>query len=540
MSTLLLTTQDGATRTVTLEGKSLTLGRACGGPLCFPEDLGLSRQHCIFEQQGGRWTLTDLGSKNGTVLNGAKITGRHVLSPGDRVRASHVDIVYEQPPVACETVVFEAVHAENSTTTASAVTSLKQIRSEPGGEGAVWQTPMHALIRAGRELVLNRPLADLFPVILRLSMEAVGAERGVLLTLDGEQLTPQASSGGEFRISAAVRDRVVEEGASLLVQNVLDDQMLRSRESIVFGGVRSFMAVPLQTDERVTGLLYVDSCHFERRFSRDELNLLTVMANVAAMRVEHARLAQVEQAEKVLERELEQAAEIQRRHLPASAPMVPGLDLAGHNCPCRTVGGDYYDYLLLPDGKVAVLVADVAGKGLPAALLMMNLQARVQAMPVKPDDVAGLMERLNRSISAACPSNRFITMFLCVLDPATGELTYCNAGHNPPLLLRADGRFERLDVGGPVLGLPLRVPYQQQQRGIAAGDLVALFSDGVSEAENAAGDEFGDERLAAVLSLSQKQPSQAVVDAVCRAVEQWRAGAPAADDATLVVARRVG
>ena len=397
---------------------------------------------------------------------------------------------------------------------------------------------MQALIRAGRELVVGRPLAELFPVILNLSMESVGAERGVLLTLEGERLIPQASSGGEFRISAAVRDKVLKERASLLVQDVLDDQLLRARESIVVGGVRSFLAVPLQTDERVTGLLYLDSRSIERRFSRDDLNLLTVMANVAAMRIEHARLAEVEAAEKQMVGELAQAAEIQRQRLPGSAPLVAGLDLAGHNVPSRAVGGDYYDFLPLPGGRVAILVADVAGKGMPAALMMMDLQARLRIMTFDPDDAAGLVDRLNRSLVGTCPSNRFITMFLSVLDPGTGKFTYCNAGHNPPLLLRADGSVEELSEGGPVLGLPLRMPYGQGQRELRAGDLVALFSDGVTEAENAAGEEFGTGRLGAVLIRHREEPAQAIIDAVNRAVEEWRAGAPAADDVTLVVVRR--
>jgi serine phosphatase RsbU (regulator of sigma subunit) len=535
MPSLLIPLPDGSTTTVPLQGDSLHLGRCGTGPLTFPEDQGLSRQHLVFEPEGGQWTVTDLGSKNGTLVNGARITGKHPLSPGDRIQASHVEIIYE-PQQASPTVVFEAPVPENQER--STYTSLREIGPAPGVASEQWLTPTRALLRAGRELVVNRPLAELFPVILELAMESVGAERGVLLTLEGEQLTPRASSGGEFRISSAVRDKVLAERASLLVQNVLDDQLLRARESIVAEGVRSFMAVPLQTDELVTGLLYVDSSHFERRFSRDHLNLLTVMANVAAMRIEHARLAEVEAAGKRLEYDMAQAAEIQRQHLPACAPTVAGLDLAGHNVACRTVGGDFYDFLPLSGGRVAILVADVAGKGMPAALMMMDAQARVRIMAGDLEDVAGLIDRLSRSLAGACPSNRFITMFLFVLDPATGHLTYCNAGHNPPLLLRAGGGVEELSEGGPVLGLPLRIPYRQGQCELRQGDLITLFSDGVTEAENAEGEEFGTERLGAVVTQHRLEPAQAIIDAVNRAVEEWRAGAPPADDVTLVVARR--
>ncbi len=532
-----ITAPDGSTKTVPLEGESLFLGRSGTGPLTFPADLGLSRQHLVFKREGEDWTVADLNSKNGTFVNGARTTGKHVLSPGDRIRASHVEIVYDAPQER-QTVFFESAPQETYGT--SAVTSLKEIRSSPRPTSKQWLTPAQALIRAGRELVVGRPLAELFPVILTLAMESVGAERGVLLTLEGQGLTTRASSGGEFRISAAVRDKVLQERASLLVQDVLDDQILRARESIVAGGVRSFMAAPLQTDERVIGLLYVDASHFTRSFSRDDLNLLTVMANVAAMRIEHARLAEVEAAEKRMAIDLAQAAEIQRQRLPDNAPEVAGLDLAGHTASCRTVGGDYYDFLPLPGGRIAVLVADVTGKGMPAALMMMDVQARVRIMTADPHDAAGFVDRLNRSLAGACPSNRFITMFLCVLDAATGELTYCNAGHNPPLLVRANGKIEELCEGGPVLGLPFRFVYQQGQCELREGDMLALFSDGVTEAEDPAGEEFGSDRLGATLAQRRGEPAQALIDAVIRSVEEWRAGAPAADDVTLVVARRTG
>ncbi|RPI17188.1 MAG: FHA domain-containing protein, partial [Acidobacteriales bacterium] len=176
MPSLLIPAPDGSTRTIDLEGDRLLLGRSGAGPLTFPEDLGLSRQHLVLERESGQWTVRDLGSKNGTLVNGVRITGKQQLHPGDQIRASRVEVVFE-PSQATPTVVFDP--AVSGTTEANAVTSLKAIRSAPGPTSEQWLTPMQALFRAGRELVVDRPLAELFSVILNLSMESVGAERGV-------------------------------------------------------------------------------------------------------------------------------------------------------------------------------------------------------------------------------------------------------------------------------------------------------------------------------------------------------------------------
>jgi serine phosphatase RsbU (regulator of sigma subunit) len=244
-------------------------------------------------------------------------------------------------------------------------------------------------------------------MLLNLAMEAVDADRGVLMTLEDGHLVALASSGGEFRISSAVRDRVILEPASLLVRNVLEDEELQRRQSIVMQGVLSLIAAPLQADERVIGLIYVDCSRIARSFSEDDLNLLTVFANIAAIRIEHERLAAIEEAEHRLRAEIAQAAQIQRQHLPAEPPAVVGIELSGRNTPCLTVGGDYFDYLRFSDGRLGVVIADVAGKGLPASLLMMGLQARVQALAESSASLATFVGWLNRSLAISCPTNRF-------------------------------------------------------------------------------------------------------------------------------------
>ena len=265
---------------------------------------------------------------------------------------------------------------------------------------------------------------------------------------------------------------------------------------------------------------------------------LTVMANVAAIRLEHQRFAEVEETERALTRELKQAAEIQRGLLPSGPLTIPGVDLAWHSAACHEVGGDYHDFFTYANGRLGMVVADVAGKGMPAALLMCSLQARVQVLAEDSDDLAVLMTRLNRALWASCPRNRFVSLFFCILDPATGEMAYCDGGHNPLLIIRSTGRVERLDGGGPVLGVFPSALYQEQRCRLEPGDMLVLYSDGVTEATSPQEDEFGEERLLKILMGPFSRSAREVVEGVKRALAEWSAGTAPADDITLVVARR--
>ena len=539
---LLIQCPDGSMKTVPLTGGRLSIGRSSAADLCFPEDAGLSRQHFAFEAEGDEWTVQDLGSKNGTFVNNIPLKARLVLKPGDRVTAGHIAIVYSPDAAASNVVVFEGGESA-SPTTSTVFTSLEGALSnqtmavERGGPKA--SAPMQALIRAGQELAENGPLADLFPVILDLAIQAVNAQRGVLLILEGGTLVPRAHKGEGFRISTAVRDRVLNEKSSILVRDAQLDDAFKGRMSIVEHKVHTMMAVPLQTKQRIIGLIYLDSPFVLREFTTDDLSLLTVMANVAAIRIENARLAEVEEAERIMQRDLTQAGEIQRHVLPDEAPRVPGADLAGFNAACRTVGGDYYDFFPYAGSRVGLALGDVSGKGMPASLMMMALHARVQVLAEDPGDLASLMTRLNKATCAKCPANRFITFFFSVLDTETGELAFANAGHNPPIVVRAAGELQMLEGGGPVLGILPAAPYTEQCAHLDRGDLLVLYSDGVTDANNANFDEFGEDRFIEVLKRHRHQPAADIVAAVTNALAEFAAGAPQGDDITLVVAKRV-
>jgi sigma-B regulation protein RsbU (phosphoserine phosphatase) len=287
------------------------------------------------------------------------------------------------------------------------------------------------------------------------------------------------------------------------------------------------------------GLLYVDSAFILREFTKDDLSLLTIMASQAALRIVSTLLSAAEEKDRAIARDLSQAADIQKRMLPDQAPRRKCADFAGFNAACKTVGGDYYGFFEYPDGKVALALGDVSGKGMPASLLMMQLHARVQVMAEDPGDLGSFMNKLNKATCANCPSNKFITFFFCVLDSMTGEVRYANAGHNPPIIVRADGSAEMVEGGGPVLGIVSMAQYSEDRVHVGTGDMLVLYSDGVTEANNHQYDEFGEDRLIEVLRRHRDEPASTIVDAVTKALLEFAAGAPQADDITLVVAKRV-
>lgn len=547
---LLRVRQPGHDETVVpMRGDQLTIGRSPACRLSFPEQKALSRTHARFVLEGDGWTIEDLDSSNGTLLNRARLEGKRGLGAGDSVRMGEIELLFE-PINSSSGLVGAEFEADGAVSpkTSFQYTNLHAILSRSQGT-TLYGRPkgvrpisdaLTALLKVGRELGAHQPLEQLFETILELASDAVGARRGLLMTVEEDSLVVRARRGESFRISKSISERVLKEKVSVVVADVAVDPKWELHQSIVSQGIRSLMAAPLQTDDRVIGLIYLDSTGTSQPFSSGDLDLLTVMANVAAVRIERERLALVEKEQQFLESELRQAAEIQRQCLPAKAPEVAGFTLAGFSQPCRTVGGDYYGFFERSDGRVCIVLGDVAGKGMAAALLMMNLQARVQILAEDADDPAVIAERLNRTLTPICPSNRFVTLFVMILEPQTGDLAFCNAGHEPPLVVRAGGGIEPLLNGGPVIGLFGSLQYERGDCRLESGDAVVLFTDGITEARGAGGAEFGTDRIGEVFRVRNGASATEALESLKAGVKTWLAGAQAHDDVTAVALVRDG
>ncbi len=530
---------NGDQSVVRLEPVSYRVGRAATNQLSFPGVLGLSREHLILEPEGARWVARDLGSKTGTLVNGERISEPRILRPGDRITAGEVTLVYNEGNKPDASAIL---FTDDASSTAGATTmseSLQGLIAQGGAEGS---RHMQALITAGRELATHLPLDKLFDLILDLSVDAAGAARGVLMTIENGELQVRSTKGHGLRISSHVRDLVIQEKRSLLVRDAMMDSDLATHESIVMTQIRSMMAVPLQTEDRVIGLIYLDSSHFVKEFTKQDLSLLTVMANMAAVRIENARLAEVEQSERLRASELEHAAMIQRSMLPSQFPPFPDrtdFDLHAAMVPAKEVGGDLFDFFLLDPERLGFVVGDVSGKGVPAALYMAIARTVLRAAAHHQASPGACLTYMNQSLMEQQGSGMFVTLFYGILHARTGVLEYCNAGHNPPYAFSPDGQVRALsERGGPMLGVFEDFQYASRSTELAPGEGVLVFTDGVTEACNRKGEFFLESRLEAYLAAHASRPVDELVRGLQAEVESFGAGVPRADDITVLAVRR--
>ena len=535
----LLIEVNGQVSTLSLEAPRYRLGRAASNQLSYPSVAGLSREHLSIEFDGVHWLARDLGSTNGSMVNGQRISKPCILHPGDRIAAGDVSLEYrEGDRPAANSVVF----TDEPTGATGAITMLEGLQGLIAEESEEVSRHMRALITAGRELATHLPLNQLFNLILDLSLDAAGAARGVLMTLEDGELHVRSSKGQGLRISSHVRDMVIQEKRSLLVRDAMTDSSLAAHASIVMNQVRSMMAVPLQTEDRVIGLIYLDSSHFVKEFTKQDLSLLTVMANMAAVRIENARLAEVEQAERLRARELEHAAMIQRSILPSQFPPYPDrtdFELHAAMVPAKEVGGDLFDFFLLDPERLGFVIGDVSGKGVPAALFMAIARTLLRASAHHQASPGACLTYMNQSLVEQGTSGMFVTLFYGILNTRTGVLEYSNAGHNPPYAYSPDGQVRALkERCGPMLGVFAGFQYPTRSTEIQSGEGVLVFTDGVTEACNKQGEFYEESRLEAYLAANATQPVDELVRGLHAEVVRFEAGAGRADDITVLALRR--
>jgi sigma-B regulation protein RsbU (phosphoserine phosphatase) len=342
---------------------------------------------------------------------------------------------------------------------------------------------------------------------------------------------------------------VFQSGEERVVTDLLDPDVATLHMGTVALGIRHILCVPLRlvryvdhaeapAPVRNIGVLYLDSRGRGSLLSDATRTALRALAAEAAVAIENARLYREALEKARIDQELETASRIQRALLPAPARSGPFYECVAASLPCRAVGGDFFDYLMLPDGRLGVAIGDVTGKGPPAALLTAMLQGILAAEAFGRAEPRETMTRINRALIARSVDARFATVFLIVIG-ADGRAVYCNAGHNPPLLFTANG-VRRLDAGGTIVGVFPDAVYEQDELRLEQGDTLVLYSDGLSEARNPEDVEFGEERLTSVVSSGLGDVPQAILDRLVEAVRAFSSGCPQGDDLTAVVVRFTG
>jgi phosphoserine phosphatase RsbU/P len=402
--------------------------------------------------------------------------------------------------------------------------------------------------KVGVALLSSSGLDETLNQVASLVFEAVPAERCVIMlrdeaAADGMKILVARVRGKdeqieEVRISRTVMDEVMKNGKSVLTSDAQHDPRYAS-QTMALLGIRSVLAVPLSVSaSEVFGLVYADSPTYETTFSEEHLDILITLASVASIRVENARLLEERFERERMERELELATEIQQSFQPSSPPIVEGYEFQGISFSCYEIGGDYYDFIPRHDNKMMIALGDVSGKGTAAALLMSSLHAAIHAQVAAKSTLAQTVTSVNQYLADNTPTNRFVTLFIAELDPATGKLFFINAGHNPPLMGRADGRVEQLASGGFPLGIIPTAEYEIGETDLQPNDALVIYSDGVSEASNLKGEEFGMERLTSVIRENLKRSASGLRDKIESSLSTFTQSTPAGDDITLVIVKK--
>lgn len=554
MAKLRIESRDFPTEEMELISNEITIGRGVGNTIHF-RDPWLSRAHARIVLRDRAHVIEDLSSRNGTFVNGAPITAAMPLGNGDVIALGDIRITYLDLAGSTLHVAEAALPLAGKGTVILNSEDLRldryqeafrQARSkEKPASNEPSESWLLALSEAASALISHFPLDQLVQRIIELVLRAVPAERGaLLLRREGSgSLEVMARRGytdrEEIRISKTIIEVVLEAKNAILTLDARTDERFDAAVSILMQGIRSILCVPLVNNEReVIGLIYLDDRLASEVFSESALRLVGLIASMAAVKVENCYLLEGQIEKKRMEEQLAVGSQIQRGLLPAEEPAIPGYELCAGYQSCFEVGGDYYDFIRKDDGKLALVIADISGKGVGAALLMAVLQASLRALINAVGEPAELIRQLNKVLVTSSPYNKFATIFYAELNPATHELEYVSGGHNPSLLSIGD-EIKELGSSGPVVGIVPSATFRCHKVSLPPGATLVMYTDGVTELNDEAGEEFGTDRLAEVVRESHREDLRWLIDRIHERMVQFARSHRFDDDSTLLVLRRL-
>jgi sigma-B regulation protein RsbU (phosphoserine phosphatase) len=534
---------------VDMNKEAFTIGRSSANDLTF-NNLSLSRHHARIIRKEEKFFVEDTGSRNGTFLNGIRIRQASPLKNEDVIQLGEITIRYLSP-ISERVEVRDTAPALGMEATFMIDTDELNIRRyaeeaisgiTPVGAGEnLWP----ALQQAAATLITHYPIEKLVEVIMDIVFEAVPAERGALIMLDPKntrelelKVVRNAHGDQNLQISRTIIDEVMRNQKAVLTLDAQTDERFGSAQSIQMQGIRSIICVPLWNEKNVIGLIYIDNLISRRTFTQSDLRLIALIANMAAVKIENSLLLEEQLEKKMMEEQLAVAAQIQRRLLPQINPENANYQIYGINHSCYQIGGDYYDFIDKGNGKLAIVIADVSGKGVGAALLMAAFQASIRTLLKSEGGLAALMAQLNNVMFENSPPNKYITVFYGELDTIHHTFEFVNAGHNPAIYLKEDGH-QLLEGSGPVVGIIANAQYKSQQIQLGVNELLFLYTDGITEAVDPQEQEFGEEGVLKVLTGNRRAGVEDLAHILERQISEFTRGAPPLDDSTLIFVRRV-
>jgi len=527
---------------------SVVVGRSSDAEIAVP-DRAMSRRHARLFRSGDRWYVEDLGSRNGTVLDGRRIESPTVLAAGSILRVGATTINVDGSEVGA-VMVGDAAGFDSRTVFRPVAELLREPEGlAEAGEGAAdglrrYAARLKVLTEVHQALDRSMSLDELLELILDRAFETLQPEEGaiVLRGEDGEYVRAASRTLRDAKsrtlYSRNLVRQVVEEGQAALVFDAATDERFNQAVSLLGAGVRSLIAAPLLDPHGPLGMIVLSSSLGVRRFTEDDMELLSSLASIAAMRICNTRLAEQALERERLERDVALARQIQVGLLPAELPTIEGWQLFARNKPSRGVSGDFYKVEQVDDGSCAVLIADVSGKGIAASLLTASLEALSAGLihdGVAPDEVFG---RVSHLLFERTPPEKFATAFLATFRPGEGLFRFCNAGHNPGILLRTGGDVDWLHSTGVPLGILAEAGYTASEAILRPGDTIVLYTDGLTEAAGPDEEEYGEERLAGFCGRHRADDLQTLAAAIEADQDGFVEGTPYADDRTLVLIRR--
>jgi len=387
---------------------------------------------------------------------------------------------------------------------------------------------------------------ELSDLIVRKCVKHLAAEQGAIWLFDPSDQQVSARTflrvmdtellNVPLKVGASLAGWVLKNNQPLLVGDFARDERFRSIAG-QYSEIRNLLAIPLSLKNRIIGLLTLFNKRGDEGFNADDTRLMSIIASQSAQSIENARLYDEEKRLHELEEDLKVARRIQETLLPKQPPQLEGYDLAGFSIPAREVGGDYFDFIDISGGRLGLAIADVSGKGTPAALLMAGLQACLRGQAALGKDVAGTVERVNLMLTRSIDTGRFVTSVYGQLDPPGRVFTYVNAGHNYPLLVSREGKVKLLDTSDLLLGVFPETSYTEKRVELAAGDLLVLYTDGITEAENVDGEFFGLDRLSRLMADNRNLSASGILTTLLESVQKFQSGMNQSDDITILIVK---
>lgn len=515
-------------------------------------DVGaVSRQHAHIQAVNGGFAIEDLGSRNGTFVNDQKIEGPKHLKDQDEIRICDVVFAFRDRaasatvdlPVPDSTVSVEETDEGTSTIMSKLdlSTSSSGVRVQVNPE-----VKLRAFMEITQSLAKAISLDDVLPKILDSLFKIFAqADRGFVVMQDSPSAPPitkavkyrRAGSDDTPRISRTIFKEAMTSKQAILSADAATDSRFGTSQSIADFRIRSMMCVPMIDSEgKALGIVQIDTLDQRARFQQEDLEVLASVAAQAAFAVENAKLHEGALRQQAIQRDLTVANTIQKGLLPSTKPSAEAYDFFDHYGAAQEVGGDYYDYVKLPDGRIGVIVADVSGKGIPAALLMAKVASEAKFYLATVPNPAHAIMHLNNSFCALGFDDKFCTFVLQLIDPQEHTVTIVNAGHMPPMVRKADGTV--LEVGEAEAGTPLGVApdfeYELFRYQMEPGDSMTSFTDGISEAMNAAGQLYDIPRIREQLLSAKPESMEQMGQQILADVRKFVAGYKQSDDMCLV------